>query len=70
MELFQGDQADRSVLPWVINEPKRCCSTEVTGSDALMDRGRLIFMKNNKQTDFTARLQLNYGRRLTKTETR
>ena len=55
MELFQGDQADRSVLPWVINEPKKCCFQEV--------RGRLIFVKNNKQTDFTARLQLNYGRK-------
>lgn len=45
MELFQRDQADRSVLPLVINEPKNYCFLEVTGGDAQVDRGRLIFMK-------------------------
>ena len=45
MELFQRDQADRSVLPLVINEPKNYYFPEVTGGDAQMDRGRLIFMK-------------------------
>lgn len=37
MELFQRDQADRSVLPLVINEPKNYCFPEVTGGDAQMD---------------------------------